>query len=102
MNKIFLFLEIKEFSSPLFYQKRHISEKKRKKNNAGKWIEKKLGNFVKKLPYTCETLLYYPFSSAVKKPNLEKDIQLFLSQELKEDCDLFRKITGDNFAYWSL
>jgi hypothetical protein len=74
-----------------------------------------LGNHIAQLPIMAKInhlppcarhhlnkLIYFPFSTPVKKPKLTTDLQERLINYLKDDVDKLRQFTGQKFSEWSI
>ncbi len=100
------FLEVSDDSKLMKYNfKFHTSFYKRRKNNLGKAITNlSLTKKINNLPYGIrdhvEKLVYFPFSTPVKKPKLDQDLQNRLIKYLKNDIDQLRDCTGQAFSGW--
>lgn len=108
LQTIFNFLGVSDYSEIIKYQKKlHKSIYKRRKTD--------LGNRISTLPiiskidllsppwrYHLKKLIYFPFSTSIKKPNLDQKLLLRLIEYLAEDINCLRKYTQKDFNEWCL
>jgi hypothetical protein len=108
LTTIFNFLGISNYIDRIKYQKRlHKSVFKRRNTQLGNLIANfpimtKIDNLPPSLRYHAKRLIYFPFSTAVKKPPLPKELKMELIDFLKEDIKKLRIHTGKNFDDWCL
>lgn len=109
LQKIFEFLEVNpNFYSQLYNLERHKSRTKRRKNELGQKIaQSTLGKAVNKLPNSStrrliKEIIYYPFSTTVSEPTLKPELIAFLKEQLQDDVNKLRQLTGRQFSSWSI
>ncbi|WP_373479347.1 sulfotransferase domain-containing protein [Geminocystis sp.] len=108
LKSILNFLNISEDISMIPYQKiLHNSIHKRRKNKLGNIISK--NPLIKKIDllpppyrYRLQHLIYFPFSHAIKRPQLTENLREKLINLLQEDVYKLREYTGKNFEQWCL
>jgi len=108
LSGILQFLGVSSEINFINYQKKlHKSVFKRRKTVLGNRIAKlpivaKINNLHPRLRYHVNKLIYFPFSTPVKKPKLTTDLQERLINYLKDDVDKLRQFTGQKFSEWSI
>lgn len=96
-----------DFSSIRFQLKRHMSGRKRRLTKVGRWLEatpaiRALRQIPIRYRWPVEDLIFYPFSRRIPRPRLGEDVRAELRAWLRQDVEEFRKLTGREFAEWSV
>ncbi|OEU66738.1 MAG: hypothetical protein BBJ57_09480 [Desulfobacterales bacterium PC51MH44] len=105
MKRVFMFLGVNESFCGSEYSKMYNpTSGKRRKNKIGMYfkkngIENKLESH---LPWTLYEMYTKITSNPIKKPELEKDLEMKLIDYLQEDVNSLRAFTADDFANWRL
>ena len=108
LKSICQFLGVSEDISMIQHQKvLHKSTYKRRRNKIGNAIAKsKMMRNLDLLPLSYRSalkkIIYFPFSSAVKKPAISQEVQDRLVHLLQDDVNNLRKFTGKKFEQWCL
>ncbi|NCR23380.1 MAG: sulfotransferase domain-containing protein [Microcystis aeruginosa L111-01] len=108
LQTIFKFLEVSDNPEFIKCQKKiHTSIKKRRKTKLGNQITSlPIMSIIDHLPsswkYHLNKLIYFPFSTPIKKPQLSKDLRIRLIDYLQEDINQLRTFTGKDFNEWCL
>lgn len=106
LDTIFRFLQVASpFSHPNYSQERHQSKHKRMKTHLGRAMAKHapftwLTRLNPKSRWHFERVLFYPFSSPIKRPALGKAQRAKLSALLREDVARLETFAGRRFN-WS-
>jgi hypothetical protein len=106
LKTIFQYLELEdEINLPIFFNKFHRSEVKRRKTNLGGRLSetllmKKIEQLPPDLSYHAQRILYFPFSQKIENPTLEPKLRQKIADYLRTDIDRLRKYTGCNFKEW--
>jgi hypothetical protein len=106
LQKVFMHLKLDEniyFKKP--FKPFHSSDDKRRKNNWGERIQKiPFIKVIEKMPpqisWHINQILYWPFSQKIYRPILEQDLHNKLSDYLRDDINLLRAYTGQQFNDW--
>jgi hypothetical protein len=108
LAKIFRFLGVSDDITLINYRKRlHGSVFKRQKTELGNHIAQlpimsKINHLHPRVRYHLNKLIYFPFSTPIKKPQLSKDLRIRLIDYLQEDIAQLRTFTGKDFNEWCL
>ncbi len=108
LKTVFRFLNVNDsFHSPEISKIINPSTTRRRKN----WLGAQFArlnelDIVKRIPYDFRVpigrMLYVPFSSAIRKPELPDWLRQELKDHLQEDADCLRQFTGMSLGDWNL
>lgn len=109
LRRVFRFLGVDDsFHSPSFSTRRHQSRDKKVRNRLGCYFAKELAGrkleeiFLPMLPIRVKKAYRsLSRSKVIEKPILDKNVRQNLMQELEDDLDKLRKLTGRTFRDWS-
>jgi hypothetical protein len=109
MRRIFGFLEVDpSFYHPNFEQIKHLSRDRRRRTWAGRAVTSAIRTVTRPLhpprwlAWEAENYLVFPLARKVTRPALSTAVREQLADELKEDVDRLRELTGQEFATWSV
>lgn len=108
LTQVFNFLEVSlSFEQIKFQNKIHKTKDKRRKNKLGILISHlPIFNQIDKLPsnieYHIDKLIYFPFSTSVKIPQIDLNLRQQLIDYFKDDIDKLKNFTGKDFQQWDV
>ncbi|MBZ8178758.1 sulfotransferase family protein [Oscillatoria salina] len=108
LSTICRFLEVSDDISSIDYRgKFHRSFHKRRKNALGNAIAElplmsQLNDLPAPIRFHLDKLIYFPFSTAIKKPKLDQDLRDKLISYLEDDINQLRECTGKEFSDWCI
>lgn len=108
LKTVFKFLEIADKTDCINFQRKlHKSVFKRRKTNWGNKISNvPVMQSIEYLPFSLrekiKKVIYFPFSTPVKKPTLDLELRSRLIDYFKEDVDQLREYTKKDFSEWCL
>jgi hypothetical protein len=106
LQSVCKFLDVSDDISLIDYQKKlHKSVYKRRKTNLGNKLAKlplmvKISELHPTLRHPINQLIYFPFSTPVKKPELTQSLRSRLLSYLEDDINQLQKYTGREFKEW--
>jgi len=108
LKKIFQFLKVDDqFESKSFTRELHLSSNKRQKTKFGRNISQtiffsKLDRLPINIRYKIQDLLIYPFTKMYSPPTIAEKVYQTIFEQLKDDLDSLRSLTGRKFVNWSI
>ncbi len=107
LRHVFRYLGVDaSFDSSRFRLERHRTERKRRKNRAGRWLATtRFAQWVESMPqsvrWPARDLMYLLFSRRMARPSIAARDRAILIERLTPDMTEFRELTGRRFSGWS-